>query len=117
MVVPLLFLYEGRSIFIAEPGNPSFKKSTTADSNGRWSFKDLLEGDYIVKADPITMAYRDRKNRTYTYMVNKLNPNEEKQATVVITGQNPNGSSTPAGVELTLEPDENGVYPSGCPAP
>lgn len=107
----------GTVIRLTQPGNPSVKLKVTADSNGKWSFKDLDEGQYIITADPIMFTSKDGKTRTYPELVNKLNPNEADQATIVINGQNPNGSSTPAAVKLTLEPDENGVYPSACPTP
>jgi hypothetical protein len=104
----------GTVIHLTQPGNPSFTKTATADSNGRWSFTGLTDGEYIVKADPVTLASQDGKSRTYTELVNKLNPNEEKQATVIINGQNPNGSSTPAAVKLTLPRGADGTYPDGC---
>lgn len=77
----------------------------------------MIDGVYTIKADPITVTSQDGKSRTYSEVVNKLNPNEEKQATVVINGQSPNGSSEPAALKLTLPRGANGGYPDGCQIP
>lgn len=109
----------GAVVRLTQPSDPNFKvPAVTADSNGSWTFKNIPAGKYVVTVDPLTLSSKeDGKSRTYSYVINLLNPNEEKQASVDIDSRFSNGSIVPAAVKLTLPRGENGATSNGCQVP
>jgi hypothetical protein len=109
---------EGAQIKLTQPNNPTFLKTTIADTNGQWAFEDLEAGQYVVKSDPLTLASReDGKTRRYSRVRNGLNLSEESQGSVYINPQYPNGSTVYSELLLSLPLGPDSAPLNGCNTP
>lgn len=112
-------LAPGATVRLSRPDNPSVKYSTVADSEGRYVFNNLPQGNYVVTADPITRTSpEDGLQRLYPRVRNGLSLSEEGQASVTIDSkQRPNGATFESELLLSLPTDKDGVALNGCTTP
>ncbi len=111
-------LAPGAKLTLLSPSNPSFKRTTTADGEGRWQFSDLPAGQYVVKADAYSLrSPEDGLTRLYSRVRNALDLGEEGQVSFSLNPQWPQGSVVYGEVLLSLPTDSEGVPLNGCRAP
>lgn len=108
----------GARVILQQPGNPTVLQTTTADSEGRWEFRNLPAGEYIVKVDPYTKrSPEDGLTRTYSRLRNALDLSQEGQVSFSINPLWPEGSVVYGEALLSLPTDANGVPLNGCTTP
>jgi Flp pilus assembly protein TadG len=108
----------GATVRLSQPSNPSFNKSTTTDTEGKWEFRDLPDGQYRVSVDAVEkLSSEDGYRRLYTRVRNGLNLGEEGYASFTINPQWPDGSGVYGELLLSLPSDANGIPLNGCTTP
>ncbi|WP_026369703.1 VWA domain-containing protein [Kallotenue papyrolyticum] len=108
----------GARVILKQPNNPTVVKTTVADSEGRWEFRDLPAGEYVVTVEPYTKTSpEDGRTRTYSRLRNALDLSQEGQVSFSINPLWPERSTVYGEALLSLPTDANGVPRNGCNTP
>jgi hypothetical protein len=111
-------LAPGATMTLSDPHNPTVRRTTTADAEGRWQFTDLPAGQYVVKANAYTRTSpEDGLTRMYSRVRNALDLAEEGQASFSLNPQWPDRSFVYGEVLLSLHTNQDGTPHNGCTIP